>query len=408
MNKPKKKSPPSKRASRSQGPSSSQDETASPMLASLALDLTELDLYADVPDDLKKKAADLGRRIRKCLQQGRNGILGEALQLAREEDDAAWVALKRHIEDAAQEAIFRTEDGADVEVNAFVIPFFARTVGGLRADECFQDEAAFTHLRDSIQDAQLESAKARVVLVSHAYHLEELERLGYAQVYQMVREAHESMTRKKAVAAPVMTESMSGWPESGFAAEDQAVELRYLLGFTLKRLDDPFYAVPEKEAEADRYFAKRAERFRRWTRDAAPLLERCLVAGDRKVELDFLYQDLFYGGKAAGAAEHDVLQMLAFLQQAIDASGNAADSVDAIAGPADIGDDLVFRINLYAAASRELLASFDKPIRTTQTQEDEAEDVLDALSSLGLASLSLAARFEDDGEPVDPRPVSPG
>jgi hypothetical protein len=408
---PAKASPPSKNAkpgkpakSLPAQPVEALGDAAAQTLASLAKDLRELDIYKTVPDELLKKKNDLLRLIRKCLQQKRDGVLADALDLTCEEDGTAFELLTEQVQESAEIVIFRRDDGPDVEVNAFVIPLFVRTAGGLHADQCFQDETAFEHVHHSIQEGGLESAKGRVVLVSHAYHPDEIDGISYSHLNEMVREAFESMTRKKMSAAPAIARSMSGWPENRFAPEDETLELRFLLGFALKTLDDPFYRVPEKEAAADRYFEMRAERFRRWSQDNAPLIRRCLVTDGRPVELDFLYQDLFYGGKAAGIAEYYMLQMMSALQQALAEQGVQAGATTAVIGPTEVADGMVHRVNLYTSEGGALVASFDKPIGVMHELEHEANDVYDALKTIGVESLSLAMKFDADGRPVHARP----
>jgi hypothetical protein len=381
-----------------------QDDATIRALVALALDLTGLDDYATLPEDLKKKKADFQKTIRKCLQQKKDGVLAEALESAWEEDSDAHAVLKESIEEASEIIVFRRDEGPELEVNAFVIPLFVHGTGGLRAEQCFQDEEAFESLRKSFQECELESRQAKVALVSHAYHPEEIDRIGYSQLNAMVGEAFETMTRKKAPAAPAIARSMSGWPESGFAPDDSVVELRFLLGFALKTLDDPFYRIPENEAAADRYFEARAARFREWSQQVAPLVKRCLATDGRDIEIDFLYQDLFHGGKETGIAEQAMLQMMSELQHTLQASGVAPAATHAILGPADAGDGEVLRVNLYAVADGALIASSDKPIGAARDLQAEADDIHDALATIGVASLALAIKFDADGQPVDTRP----
>jgi len=381
-----------------------QDDATIRTLVALALDLTGLGDYETLPEDLKKKKADFQKTIRKCLHQKKDGVLAEALESAWEEDSDAHALLKESIEEASEIVVFRRDDGPELEVNAFVIPLFAHGTGGLRADQCFQDEEAFELLRASFQESELESRQAKVALVSHAYHPEEIDRIGYSQLNAMVDEAFEMMTRKKAPAVPAIARSMSGWPESGFAPDDSTVELRFLLGFALKTLNDPFYRIPENEAAADRYFAARAERFRAWSRQVAPLVKRCLATDGRDIEIDFLYQDLFHGGRETGMAEQAMLHMMSELQHALQASGVAPASAHAILGPAEVEDSEVLRVNLYASADGALIASSDKAIGATRDLQTEADDIHDALTTLGVTSLALAIRFDADGQPVDARP----
>jgi hypothetical protein len=381
-----------------------QDDATIRTLVALALDLTGLGDYETLPEDLKKKQADFQKTIRKCLHQKKDGVLAEALESAWEENSDAHTILKESIEEASEIVVFRRDEGPELEVNAFVIPLFAHSAGGLRAEQCFQDEEAFELLRKSFQEGQLESPQAKVALVSHAYHPEEIDRIGYSQLNAMVGEAFETMTRKKAPAAQAIARSMSGWPESGFAPDDSAVELRFLLGFALKTLDDPFYRIPGNEAAADRYFETRAERFREWSRQVAPLVKRCLATDGRDIEIDFLYQDLFHGGKETGMAEQAMLQMMSELQHALQASGVAPTATHAILGPAETGDGEVLRVNLYGSADGALIASSDKPIGAARNLQAEADDIHDALATLGVVSLALAIRFDPNGQPVDMRP----
>ncbi len=377
-------------------------------LLTLALELRELDEYATLPDAMKKARAELRKIVRKCLQQRKEGTLIESIEFAREEDDAAAHVLKAQIEDLSENVVFRRDahdGGPDVEVNAFVIPLFVRSTGGLREDQCFQDEQAFDALRESLQTCGLESAQAKVVLVAHAYHPDEIAQIGYCTINAMAHEAHLAMTRKKAPAAPTIAASVRGWPANGFAPDDVALELRFLLGFALKTLDDPFYAAPADEVAADLYFAARAKRFQHWTETALPLLKRCLATDGREIEVDFLYQDLFFGGTAAAFAEQAMLQLLSELKQALDGSGVAPDTIQAIVGPADADDERMLRVHLLAG--EDVLASADKPLADTHNWRPEAEDVCDALRGLGIGTLAIARRFDADDRPHDVRAFTP-
>lgn len=381
-----------------------QDEALTHDLLELARELALHEGSTSLSDALKKRKSDFRKIIRKCLNQKKDDVLNEALERALELESHAYPLLKETIEDTSENVIFRRDDGRDLEINAFVIPLFAHTAGGLDREQCFQDEEAFDLLRQSIHGARLESPDANVVLVSHAYHLDEIEQISHSQLNAMVHEAFDSMTRKKATAAPEITRSMSGWPDSHFAPEDQAVELRFLLGFALKTLDDPFYQVPKNEAAADRYFETRADRFRRWTKQAAPLVKRCLATDGREMEIDFLYQDLFYGGKERGIAEYDMLQMMSELHHGLHLHGTLPDNTRAIIGPVDAGDAMALRVNLYAEPDGALVASSDKPIAADGDLEAEADDVRDALMTIGVKSLSLARKFDADGQALDARP----
>jgi hypothetical protein len=208
------------------------------------------------------------------------------------------------------------------------------------------------------------------------------------------------MTDKKMHAAPALERSMGGWAATAFGADDTAVELRFLLGFALKRADDAFYHAPEGEQEQDAYYAARMERYRQWTTKAAPLVQRCL-AGARPLELNFLYQDLFYGAKEQAQAEYAMLDMMAKLGQALQAHPSAA----AVIAPADVRGDMVLRVNLYAAPGGPVILSCDKPIDLGCDLQLEVDDIADALATIGLHGVSVAQQFDARNQPVDARPL---
>lgn len=380
------------------------DEVMADRILGLALDLREADVYTALPDALQKAQAELRKAIRKCLQQQREAALDEALERAFEEDAKAYRVLREQAEDLAGTIVLRRDAGPDVEVNAFVVPLFVHTAGGLKSEQCFQDEQAFEALRDSFKEGGLESRKANVVLVSHAYHLDEIERIGFCQLNEMVHEAAEAMTRRKATAADAIARSMRGWPPSDFAADDSAMELRFLLGFALKTMDDPFYQVPEKEAAADRYFEARAERFRKWSQQVTPLLQRCLVTDGREVRIDFLYQDLFHGGKETALGELEMLRLLSAVQQALEEHGIAAEDAGAIIGPTEADDGAVLRVSLHAAAG-QAFGSVDKPLSRIETIDGAIADIVDSLASVGILDLRIAKLFDTDGVATGVRPA---
>jgi hypothetical protein len=382
-----------------------KDEALADRLVALAIDLRESDVYATLPEALQKAHADLRRTSNKCLQQKREQALDEALEHAYDEDVQAWRVLRENVAEMSGTIIVRREQGADIEVNAFVIPLFVHTSGGLQFDQCFQDEQAFEQLRDSIREAGLESRKANVVLVAHAYHLDEIERIGYCDLNAMVHEAHDAMTRKKATSAEAIARSMRGWPPSSFGPGDNAVELRFLLGFALKTMDDPFYQIPQKESAADRYFEERAERFRKWTQQVTPLLQRCLVTDGREVRIDFLYQDLFHDGHDAAVAELEMLRLLSEVQEMLDANGVAPQETGAIIGPTEADDGEVVRVSLQAKGSDAAFGIVEKPLGRGETADNAIADIADGLAAVGLQDLRIARKFDEDGVPVNVRPL---
>src|ERR1700693_5750214 len=159
-------------------------------LCDLAITLAEReedDVDADAVTDAAIPAQlpaqiELNKIIRKCLHRKQDDILYEALERSKYADIDAWQMLKESIAEASEVTLIRREQGADHEINAFVIPVFARTDGGLHADQCCTDQEAFDHLVKSLQQAQLESADAKVVLINHAYHLDEIDSITYSHI----------------------------------------------------------------------------------------------------------------------------------------------------------------------------------------------------------------------------------
>lgn len=398
-------------------PPEDKDETLSAALCALALELAERE-EDDTGDkrsgdalgaELRQKQNDFVRQVRKYVQQQKDELLYSAVELARFEDVGAYRLLSDTVEEAAGTIHIRREGAPDLEVNAFAIPVFVHSAGGLAQAEEFQDEAAFDALRASFTGAGLESPDAKVVLVRHAYDLGEINRVTFGQLNAMVREAAASMTEKKLSAAPALERSMAGWSATAFGPADSAVELRMLLGFALKRVDDVFYQAPQDEQGQDDYYAARMERYRQWTLDAAPLVRRCLAQGARAdaLRLNFLYQDLFFSAREQALAEHATLEMMAQLGQALARHGGGARAVIA---PADVRGDMMLRVNLYPAGGGDgqPLASCDKPIDLGCDLQLEVDDVADALATIGLAAdaVSVASRYDAQGRPVDPRPLA--
>jgi len=388
-----------------------KDEQNTTELCALALDLSDGEANPDIVAaatraDLAQKAIEFQRLLRRLLTQGKDEVLYGAVELARDESVDGYRYLKGAIEEGAANLVLRREGSPEIEIDAFAIPVFVHSQGGLDPAFDFQDSAAYDALLASLTAAGLESPQAKVVLVSHGYDLEEIERITYGQLHAMVREAVQSLTEKKLVAAPALERSLShGWTPTAFAPDDSAMEVRFLLGFALKRADDPFYAVPKSEKAADAYFAKRADAYQQWTTDSGPLVARCLGRGrgaDASLTLNFLYQDLFFGAREQALAEYATLQILATINQAM--AGHAPDQLSAIIAPTDIDDDIVLRVQL--AAGGAVLATADKPLDLTADLEVEVDDLRDALASIGVTDISVALRFDADGQAVDVRPLA--
>jgi hypothetical protein len=381
------------------------DEALIDKIANLAVELATED---EASPDLPGKQRDLRRMIGKSLRQQQDDVLYEALERARDQEADAYPYLREIIEEAA-EIVFFTRNERSYEVNAFVIPMFVRTIGGLDAEQNFRDADAFTELTASIKEAQLESADAKVVLVSYAYHLDEIDAITYSHLEAMVRDAFAAMTDKKITETAAINRSMSTWPANRFGAEDTAVELRFLLGFTLKTADDPFYVIPKDEAAMDAYFAVRAQRFQAWSEKVVPLVQRCLVTDGRTTDFDvhFLYQDLFHGGKERGIAEYFMLQMMSELDHGLQESGVAGSQTRAVMGPVHTDGDVVLRVNLYGDGDA-IVATAEKPLDAARDLQVELDDTCDAVLTLGVQSVALAEEFDADGNAVNVQPYAEG
>jgi hypothetical protein len=383
-----------------------KDEQNTTELCALALDLADESAGRDIVaastrDELAQKHIEFQRLLRRLLAQGKNEVLYGAIELARDESVDAYRYLRSAVEEGAANLILRRDNAPEMEIDAFAIPVFVHSQGGLDPAADFQDVEAYEALLDSFTRAGLESPKAKVVLVSHAYDLSEIERINYGLLHAMLREAAQSLTEKKIAAAPALERSMAaGWSATSFGADDTAVELRFLLGFALKRADDAFYKVPAGEKAADAYFTQRGERYQKWTEDYAPLVARCLgrprgtapatapeaAPTQPALTLNFLYQDLFFGARAQGQSEYDMLSLLATLNQAL--SGHDPAQAQALIAPAEDEDDPVLRVQLSLGGA--VLASADKLLDPAAELSVALDDLADALTSLGITDISVS------------------
>ena len=383
-----------------------KDEAVARMLSTMALNLAEQEDSESQGTVLAEQAVEFGRMIRKSLNQKKDEVLYDAIERAKYEDVGGYQYLRSQIEEASSVVMIRRENAPAMEINAFVVPLLVQSTGGLKEADGFQDQEAFEALVKSFQESALESAKAKVVLMSHAYDLEEIDNITYSHLHEMVRDAYTSMTDKKIVIAAGLERSIAGWSATEFGAGDTAVELRFLLGFALKRVDDPFYVEPKDEAALDAWFDARMERYQQWTAKVAPLVQRCLAPAGSALEVSFLYQDLFHGGKEQGMAEYAMLQMMSGINHALAENNLDAGDVSVVVGPADEHGDMLLRVNVYAA-SGEVLHSADKPLDLAADLQDEVNDVCDALAMIGVSNLSVALKFDAQGQPVEVHAYSP-
>ncbi|WP_229418714.1 DUF2863 family protein [Pseudoduganella flava] len=368
-----------------------KDDAQAAALSALALELAEQEDNDTLGSELRDKERDFQRALRRYLTQDKDAVLYGALDLASHEDTGAWQLLRAAIEEAAASVQLRRDNAPALDIDAFAIPVFVHSTGGLVEAEGFQDDDAYDALLESMKSAGLESPKAKLALVRHAYDAAEASRITYSQLHAMAREAAAALVDKKVADAPAMLRSIAGWTGPAFGPDDEAVELRFLVGFSVKRADDPFYAVPDDEAAADAWFAERMERYRQWTEQAAPLVARCLAPAGRDITLNFLYQDLFFGARAAGLAEQAMLALMTTLGAALAAHGGP---VRAVIAPAYGGGEMVLRVQLYADDA--LLADAERALDPAADVEQEVDDMRDALATLGVTDVAVEEQPERD------------
>jgi hypothetical protein len=383
-------------------------QAAEPDHEALAQNLVDLALEIAEREDLEPavlaaREQDLQTLVRRALRRKHDEVLYGAIELARYTDPGACRWLRDKIEEEAA-TVHAREGDEDLEIDAFMIPLFVTSTGGLLEADVFQDDAAFEELNDSFRQAGLASADARVVLVRHLYDLDEVEAVRYSDLQEMLREALQSMRSKKLVAAPAIEASMRGWQPGLADAHEEAMELRFLLGFSLKHADDPFYRVPKDEEDADAYFEGRLARYRMWAGSIAPLLQRNLSHKPTELDLNFLYQDLFYGAMEQGVSELAMLATLAEVNWRLDGQDLEPARVKAAVAPIEAGDHAALRVNLYALGGGAPLATIDKPVDLADDLEIALEDLCDALSTVGLDGILVATGFDDDGEPQGAEP----
>ena len=379
-------------------------EAQARLLADMALEIAEREDEAAPGGEQEEALAGL---VRKAIRKKHDEVLYEAIELARYTDPAACRLLRARVEEEAATLRLRREDGPEYEIDAFLVPLFVRSRGGLDARETFQDAEAFETLSASFQALGLDSKGARVVLLQHAYDLAEIDHVAYGTLHQMLREAAASLLDKKLQPAPTIEASMRGWTGEPVAPDETALELRFLFGFSLKRSDDPFYRAPKDEAGSDAYFAARMERYRAWTEVVAPLVARVLARDPERLELNFLYQDLFYGAKEQGVAELAMLGVLAEAKRLLAAKDLAPDAVHATVAPLDMGEHIVLRANLYALDGGLPWGSVEKPVDLAADLGAEVDELCDALLSLGLEGVSVATGFSQDGHAEGAEPYHP-
>ncbi|WP_296949457.1 hypothetical protein [uncultured Massilia sp.] len=371
-------------------------------LVDLALEIAEREDLD--PTTLAAREQDLTTLVRRLLRRGHDEVLHGAVELGLYTGPECGQYLRERVEEEAATLLVRGDGEAEFEIDAFMIPLFVHSTGGLRPDEVFADDDAYAALVDSFRAGGLASADTRIVLVRHLYDLDSVDRVRYSELQDMLREAAHVLRSRKLAGAPAIEASMRPWRDAGYAPDEDAMQLRFLLGFALKRADDPFYRVPADEQEAEAYFEARLARYRVWAGTNAALLQRCLARDPATLDLNFLYQDLFYGAKRQGLAELAMLATLADVNLRLDEQERTPERIKAVVAPVEIGDAAWLRINLYPLDGGAPLATVDKPLEIGDDIEGELEDLCDALGTLGLDGVLLARGFDDAGEPVGAEP----
>ena len=131
-------------------------------------------------------------------------------------------------------------------------------------------------------------------------------------------------------------------------------------------------------------------RYRAWTELAGPLVRRCLAANPDSIEVNFLYQDLFFGAFEHGVEELATLRMMTQLNQALETSGLSPAEASARVAAAASEDDLVMRVSLLGPGGA-VLAIIEKPLDVGAELEAEIEDVRDALAAIGIGNVEVEA-----------------
>ena len=373
-------------------------------LAVLALEVAEQE--ESDPGAIALKQDELQKMVRNALRKKQDAVLYGAIEQARFDDVDAYILLRGQIEEEAAAITLRAEGKPAEEIDAFLVPLFVTSVGGLQRDQAFQDAAGFELLRASFQQAGLEAASATVVLISHMYDVDEIDRISYCELNEMLREVAATMSEKKMVATPALSGSIAAVEEGGTPApsDEPVTELRFLLGFVRRRLDDAFYAIPADEAGADAWFAARLERYREWTLMADPLLRACVAGEPAGVAINFLYQNQFFAAKRQAMAEGEMLTLMSQITDTLGEHGLETAQTSAVVGPAALEDDVALRVALFRNGDAAALQLFDQPFDMADDLQAGIDELCEVLQSMGIVSLSTAAKFGADGQATGIKP----
>jgi hypothetical protein len=352
------------------------------------------------------KRDELQKMVRNALRKKHDAVLYGAIEHARFDDVDAFILLRGQIEEAAASIVLRGEGRPAEEIDAFLVPVFVNSPGGLKRAEAFQDAAGFELLRASFQQAGLEADAATVVLISHMYDADEIDGISYCELNEMLREVAATMGEKKMVATPVLSGSIAEWDPAQEAADagQNTTQLRFLLGFVRRQLDDPFYAIPADEAGADAWFAARLERYRAWTLVADGLLRACVAADLHEVALNFLYQNQFFAAKRQAMAEGDILVLMSEITAMMGEHDLDPAQTGAVVGPVALDADIALRAQMSRNGDAGPLQSFDVPFDMAEDLQAGIDELCELLRGMGIGSLSTAAKFGADGAPANVKP----
>lgn len=395
-------------------------------LAVLALEVSEQE-ESDAAA-IAAKRDELQKMVRNALRKKQDEVLYGAIEHARFDDVDAFVLLRNQIEEAAASIVLRGAGRPAEEIDAFLVPVFVNSPRGLQRGEAFQDAEGFELLRASFQQAGLEAPDASVVLISHMYTVDEIDRISYCELNEMLREVAASMGEKKMVATPVLSASIAqAEPDDAEVGVDTSAEssraevaaevaanaaasvteLRFLLGFVRRPLDDPFYDTGSDEAAAEAWFDARLARYREWTLAADALLRAALAAEPAALSLNFLYQNQFFAARRQAMAEGDILVLMAQLDAALADHGLDPAQACAVVGPVALDADVALRVALYRNGDKTPLQLLDHGFDMAEQLQAAIDELCDVLHGMGITLLSTAARFDADGQPAGVRPYQP-
>ena len=118
-------------------------------LVDLALEITE----RDGPDAaaLAARQEELSVLVRRMLRRKHDDVLYGAIEVAKYTDPDCCRLLRERVEEEAATYHVRGDDEMELEIDAFMIPLFVHSTGGLVQEDVFHDDADFEALMDSFR-----------------------------------------------------------------------------------------------------------------------------------------------------------------------------------------------------------------------------------------------------------------